>query len=225
MTGGGGGSAAALLVATASSPLAGVASPLHAVSRLPHCSAAIWCIVLCYPPHSCPVLPPLVCDVWYLEPQFLKPGESPIEFAERSLNNNMLIGALPDAFQSLTGLINLDLSFNSLSSQLPPSMESLSSLTTLMISYQGQLLLWKIFSSHSFGKINKDIGCFGVNGQTRSNKNIYYSDSTSTLLMWMVWITGACGIKVCLLPLVLVHRQRMARGCGGLRLSSPSSRS
>ncbi|CAA6658300.1 unnamed protein product [Spirodela intermedia] len=25
----------------------------------------------------------VVCDVWYLEPQFLRPGESPIEFAER----------------------------------------------------------------------------------------------------------------------------------------------
>ncbi|MQM06889.1 hypothetical protein Taro_039719 [Colocasia esculenta] len=25
----------------------------------------------------------VVCDVWYLEPQFLKPGESPIEFVER----------------------------------------------------------------------------------------------------------------------------------------------
>ncbi|MQL79001.1 hypothetical protein Taro_011429 [Colocasia esculenta] len=25
----------------------------------------------------------VVCDVWYLEPQFLKPGESPIEFADR----------------------------------------------------------------------------------------------------------------------------------------------
>ncbi|KAF7113305.1 hypothetical protein RHSIM_RhsimUnG0142800 [Rhododendron simsii] len=25
----------------------------------------------------------VVCDVWYLEPQNLKPGETPIEFAER----------------------------------------------------------------------------------------------------------------------------------------------
>ncbi|KAJ0010570.1 hypothetical protein Pint_34131 [Pistacia integerrima] len=25
----------------------------------------------------------VVCDVWYLEPQTLKPGETPIEFAER----------------------------------------------------------------------------------------------------------------------------------------------
>ncbi|KAK1260928.1 hypothetical protein QJS04_geneDACA019113 [Acorus gramineus] len=25
----------------------------------------------------------VVCDVWYLEPQYLKPGETPIEFAER----------------------------------------------------------------------------------------------------------------------------------------------
>ncbi|MQL80356.1 hypothetical protein Taro_012800, partial [Colocasia esculenta] len=44
VTGGGGGSAAVLLVAATSSPIAGIASPLHAVSRLPHCSAAIWCV-------------------------------------------------------------------------------------------------------------------------------------------------------------------------------------
>lgn len=25
----------------------------------------------------------VVCDVWYLEPQYLRPGETPIEFAER----------------------------------------------------------------------------------------------------------------------------------------------
>lgn len=25
----------------------------------------------------------VVCDVWYLEPQNIRPGESPIEFAER----------------------------------------------------------------------------------------------------------------------------------------------
>lgn len=27
----------------------------------------------------------VVCDVWYLEPQTLQKGETPIEFAERSL--------------------------------------------------------------------------------------------------------------------------------------------
>lgn len=25
----------------------------------------------------------VVCDVWYLEPQTIKPGESPIDFSER----------------------------------------------------------------------------------------------------------------------------------------------
>ena len=25
----------------------------------------------------------VVCDVWYMEPQTLRPGETPIEFAER----------------------------------------------------------------------------------------------------------------------------------------------
>ncbi|MQM19327.1 hypothetical protein Taro_052328 [Colocasia esculenta] len=143
VTSGGGGSATALLVAAASSPLAGVASPLHAVSRLPHWSTAIWCVVLCYPPHSCPV------EEVNLEEHVFLSCDGPFRFlwtfskrlmilkllldSQWSLNNNMLIGALPDAFQSLTGLINLDLSFNSLSSQLPPSMESLSSLTTLHI--------------------------------------------------------------------------------------------
>lgn len=40
----------------------------------------------------------VVCDVWYLEPQNIRPGESPIEFAERLktffsglvINNTML---------------------------------------------------------------------------------------------------------------------------------------
>ncbi|KAE9454587.1 hypothetical protein C3L33_13512, partial [Rhododendron williamsianum] len=51
----------------------------------------------------------------------------------RSFNDNHLTGGIPDAFQTLTGLITLDLSGNNLSSQLPPSMGSLSSLTTLSV--------------------------------------------------------------------------------------------
>jgi Leucine-rich repeat (LRR) protein len=49
----------------------------------------------------------------------------------RSLNDNQLNGQLPDAFGSLTGLVNLDISSNNLTGVLPPSMKNLSSLTTL----------------------------------------------------------------------------------------------
>ncbi|CAN6453447.1 unnamed protein product [Victoria cruziana] len=48
-----------------------------------------------------------------------------------SLNNNLLTGPIPDVFQTLVGLINLDLSFNNLSNQLPASFGNLSALTTL----------------------------------------------------------------------------------------------
>ncbi|XP_047317613.1 protein STRUBBELIG-RECEPTOR FAMILY 3-like isoform X2 [Impatiens glandulifera] len=48
-----------------------------------------------------------------------------------SLNINQLSGEIPDSFEGLTLLVNLDLSSNNLSEHLPPSMESLSSLTTL----------------------------------------------------------------------------------------------
>lgn len=33
----------------------------------------------------------VVCDVWYLEPQNLKPGETPIEFAERYVSFSRFI--------------------------------------------------------------------------------------------------------------------------------------
>ncbi|XP_022142205.1 protein STRUBBELIG-RECEPTOR FAMILY 3-like isoform X2 [Momordica charantia] len=48
-----------------------------------------------------------------------------------SLNNNLLTGVIPDVFQQLNGLNNLDLSGNNLSGPLPPSMADLFSLTTL----------------------------------------------------------------------------------------------
>ncbi|CAO2044742.1 unnamed protein product, partial [Urochloa humidicola] len=46
-------------------------------------------------------------------------------------NGNHLDGKLPDAFDSLTGLVNLDISSNNFSGPLPPSLGSLTSLTTL----------------------------------------------------------------------------------------------
>ncbi|XP_073149292.1 protein STRUBBELIG-RECEPTOR FAMILY 3 isoform X2 [Henckelia pumila] len=48
-----------------------------------------------------------------------------------SLNNNELTGEIPDAFEGLTLLVNLDFSNNNLSGELPPSMGTLSALTTL----------------------------------------------------------------------------------------------
>ncbi|XP_058218035.1 protein STRUBBELIG-RECEPTOR FAMILY 3-like isoform X2 [Rhododendron vialii] len=50
-----------------------------------------------------------------------------------SLNANQLTGEIPDSFEGLIGLINLDLSSNNLSGQLPTSFEKLSSLTTLRL--------------------------------------------------------------------------------------------
>ncbi|AQK60294.1 Putative STRUBBELIG family receptor protein kinase [Zea mays] len=49
----------------------------------------------------------------------------------RSLNDNHLDGKLPDTFDSLTELVNLDISSNNFSGPLPPSLGSLTSLTTL----------------------------------------------------------------------------------------------
>ncbi|XP_061346719.1 protein STRUBBELIG-RECEPTOR FAMILY 3-like isoform X2 [Gastrolobium bilobum] len=48
-----------------------------------------------------------------------------------SLNDNLLTGEIPDAFQSLVLLTNLDLSNNNLSGELPPSLGNLSALTSL----------------------------------------------------------------------------------------------
>ncbi|XP_028087604.1 protein STRUBBELIG-RECEPTOR FAMILY 3-like isoform X2 [Camellia sinensis] len=59
------------------------------------------------------------------------PSNLPITIRTLSFNDNHLTGEIPDAFQQLMGLINLDLSGNNLSGQLPPSMGNLSSLTTL----------------------------------------------------------------------------------------------
>ncbi|KAF3780085.1 STRUBBELIG-RECEPTOR FAMILY 3 protein [Nymphaea thermarum] len=50
---------------------------------------------------------------------------------DMSLNNNLLMGPIADVFQTLVGLINLDLSSNNLSGQLPASFGNLSALTTL----------------------------------------------------------------------------------------------
>jgi Leucine-rich repeat (LRR) protein len=56
-----------------------------------------------------------------------------IPFVFRSLNDNLLSGELPDVFQNLVGLINLDISSNNISGTLPPSMENLLTLTTLRV--------------------------------------------------------------------------------------------
>ncbi|XP_015165347.1 protein STRUBBELIG-RECEPTOR FAMILY 3 isoform X2 [Solanum tuberosum] len=50
-----------------------------------------------------------------------------------SLNANHLTGEIPDSFQGLTALVNLDLSSNNISGSLPPSVRNLSSLTTLYL--------------------------------------------------------------------------------------------
>ncbi|CAN0896874.1 Protein STRUBBELIG-RECEPTOR FAMILY 3 [Linum grandiflorum] len=59
------------------------------------------------------------------------PSTLPPTLETLSLNKNSLSGEIPDAFQSLTGLINLDLSGNNLSGMLPPSFSNLVQLTTL----------------------------------------------------------------------------------------------
>ncbi|KAK4399093.1 protein STRUBBELIG-RECEPTOR FAMILY 1 [Sesamum angolense] len=59
------------------------------------------------------------------------PTDLPTTLRSLSLNNNQLTGPIPDAFEPLKDLINMDLSGNSLTSQLPSSMGNLSSLTTL----------------------------------------------------------------------------------------------
>uniref|UniRef100_A0A0E0ACT2 Protein kinase domain-containing protein n=1 Tax=Oryza glumipatula TaxID=40148 RepID=A0A0E0ACT2_9ORYZ len=61
------------------------------------------------------------------------PEDLPVTLQHMSLNDNQLNGQLPDAFGSLTGLVNLDISSNNLTGVLPPSMKNLSSLTTLNI--------------------------------------------------------------------------------------------
>ncbi|WVZ79096.1 hypothetical protein U9M48_026717 [Paspalum notatum var. saurae] len=48
-----------------------------------------------------------------------------------SVNNNRLNGDLPDAFDPLNRLVNLDMSYNNLTGLLPSSMKSLASLTAL----------------------------------------------------------------------------------------------
>ncbi|KAL5772514.1 hypothetical protein ACOSQ2_012438 [Xanthoceras sorbifolium] len=53
------------------------------------------------------------------------------QLLDLQLNNNLLSGGLPDAFQQLTGLINMDVSANNLTGQLPPSMANLAALKTL----------------------------------------------------------------------------------------------
>ncbi|CAN0852834.1 Protein STRUBBELIG-RECEPTOR FAMILY 1 [Linum grandiflorum] len=58
------------------------------------------------------------------------PTNLPPTLRNLSLNNNALTGGIPDSFQQLTSLVNLDLSFNNLSDILPP-IGSLSSLTSL----------------------------------------------------------------------------------------------
>lgn len=47
------------------------------------------------------------------------------------LGNNHLTGTIPDIFQDLTGLINLDFSINNFSGQLPASLSALTSLSSL----------------------------------------------------------------------------------------------
>ncbi|KAH9289019.1 hypothetical protein KI387_033136, partial [Taxus chinensis] len=47
------------------------------------------------------------------------------------LGNNLLTGAIPDIFQDLTVLTNLDFSFNNFSGQLPASLSALTSLSSL----------------------------------------------------------------------------------------------